>query len=56
MIVLSREKDQGVTIGNGIIIKILEINGDDVKIGIVNLDELPITDGFGQSIPTKINE
>ena len=48
MIVLSREEEQGIVIGDGLVVKILKIDGDDVQIGIENPKDLRITDGDGK--------
>lgn len=40
MIVYDREKDQSIIIGDNIIVKILEVENDEVKIGIISDEEI----------------
>lgn len=42
MLVLSREKNQDIVIGDDIVIKVVEIRGDKVRIGIQAPTEVPV--------------
>jgi len=42
MLVLSRRKDEKIIIGDGIEVTIVEIRGDNVKIGVSAPKEIPI--------------
>lgn len=42
MLVLSRKKNEGVRLGNGVVIRIVEIRGDKVRLGFDAPKELPI--------------
>ena len=53
MIVLSREEDQGIVIGDNLVVKILKIDGDNVEISIENPEKLKVTDGDGTEIKEK---
>lgn len=45
MLVLSRKKEEEIVIGNGIVVKIVEICGDRVKLGFVAPSVVPIVRG-----------
>ena len=42
MIVLSRQEQQAIVIGDGLVIKVLKIDGDNVEIEIDNPNDMPI--------------
>ncbi|MBI4585799.1 MAG: carbon storage regulator CsrA [Planctomycetes bacterium] len=42
MLVLTREKEEAIMIGNQIEVKVLEIKGDRVRLGIIAPPEVPI--------------
>ena len=42
MLVLSRKRGEVITIGNGVTVKVLAVQGDRVKIGIVAPAEVPV--------------
>jgi len=42
MLVLSRKRGEAITIGNGVTITVLSVQGDKVKLGIVAPSEVPV--------------
>ena len=42
MLVLSRKRGETITIGNGVTVTVLAIQGDRVKIGVVAPAEVPV--------------
>ena len=42
MLVLSRKRGETIVIGNGITVKVLAVNGDRVKLGVVAPVEVPV--------------
>ena len=42
MLVLSRQRDQSIVIGDNIIITIVDIRGDKVRLGITAPSEVPV--------------
>jgi carbon storage regulator len=42
MLVLSRKLGETIVIGNGITVKVLAVNGDRVKLGVVAPAEVPV--------------
>jgi carbon storage regulator len=42
MLVLSRKRGQGIVIGNGVTVTVLEVRGDRVKLGFNGPDGMPI--------------
>ena len=42
MLVLSRKRGEAITIGNGVTVTVLAVQGDKVKIGIVAPAEVPV--------------
>lgn len=42
MLVLSRQRDQSIVIGDNIIITVVEIRGDKVRLGIEAPSEIPV--------------
>ncbi len=42
MLVLSRKRGEAITIGNGVTVTVLAVQGDRVKIGIVAPAEVPV--------------
>jgi len=42
MLVLSRKRGEAITIGNGVTITVLSVQGDKVKLGIVAPAEVPV--------------
>jgi carbon storage regulator len=42
MLVLSRKRGETITIGNGVTVTVLSVQGDRVKIGIVAPAEVPV--------------
>jgi carbon storage regulator len=42
MLVLSRKRGEVITIGNGITVTVLAVDGDRVKLGVVAPAEVPI--------------
>jgi len=42
MLVLSRKRGQGIVIGDGITVTVLDVQGDRVKIGFAAPPEVPI--------------
>ena len=42
MLVLSRKRGEMITIGNGVTVTVLSIQGDRVKLGIVAPAEVPV--------------
>ena len=42
MLVLSRKRGETITIGNGVTITVLSVQGDKVKLGIVAPSEVPV--------------
>jgi len=42
MLVLSRKRGEAITIGNGVTITVLSVQGNTVKIGIVAPAEVPV--------------
>ncbi len=42
MLVLSRKRGEAIVIGNGITVKILAVDGDRVKLGVVAPMEVPV--------------
>jgi len=42
MLVLSRQKDQTIMIGNNIEITVVDIRGDKVRLGIVAPNKIPV--------------
>ena len=42
MLVLSRKRGEAITIGNGVTITVLAVQGDSVKIGVKAPDEMPV--------------
>ena len=42
MLVLSRKRGETITIGNGVTVTVLSIQGDRVKIGVVAPVEVPV--------------
>lgn len=45
MLVLSRKKEEQIVIGDGIIVKVIEICGDRVKLGFTAPTTVPIARG-----------
>lgn len=45
MLVLSRKKEEQIVIGGGIVVKVIEICGDRVKLGLVAPSTTPIVRG-----------
>jgi len=42
MLVLSRKRGEAITIGNGVTVTVLSVQGDQVKLGIVAPPEVPV--------------
>lgn len=42
MLVLSRQRDESIIIGNDIVITVVEIRGDKVRLGIEAPSEIPV--------------
>jgi carbon storage regulator len=42
MLVLSRKRGEGIVIGDGVTVTVLEVNGNKVKLGFVAPAEVPI--------------
>jgi carbon storage regulator len=42
MLVLSRKRGEVITIGNGVTVTVLAVQGDRVKIGVVASAEVPV--------------
>lgn len=42
MLVLSRKKDQSICIGTDIVVRVVEIRGDKVRLGIEAPKEIPV--------------
>ena len=42
MLVLSRKRGETITIGNGVTVTVLAVQGDRVKIGVVAPAEVPV--------------
>ena len=42
LLVLSRKRGEAITIGNGVTVTVLAVQGDKVKIGIVAPAEVPV--------------
>ncbi len=42
MLVLSRKRGEGIVIGDGVTVTVLEVNGNQVKLGFVAPAEVPI--------------
>lgn len=42
MLVLSRKQGEGIVIGDGVIVTVLEVRGNQVKLGFVAPAEVPI--------------
>ena len=42
MLVLSRKRGEAIVIGNGITVKVLAVDGDRVKLGVVAPAEVPV--------------
>lgn len=42
MLVLSRKKDESIVIGDGIVVRIVEIRGDKVRLGIEAPKDVPV--------------
>ena len=42
MLVLSRKRGEVITIGNGVTVTVLAVQGDKVKIGVVAPAEVPV--------------
>jgi len=42
LLVLSRKRGESITIGNGVTVTVLAVQGDKVKIGIVAPAEVPV--------------
>ncbi len=42
MLIISRKKDEGLIIGDNISVRILEVSGDTVKIGIEAPRQIPV--------------
>ena len=55
MIVMSREENQSIVIGDNVIVRILKIEGNNVEIEIENPDDLSISDGNGETENTPRN-
>lgn len=45
MLVLSRKREEQIMIGDGIIVKVIEICGDRVKLGFIAPTTIPIARG-----------
>lgn len=45
MLVLSRKREEQIVIGDGIIVKVIEICGDRVKLGFIAPTTVPIARG-----------
>ena len=45
MLVLSRKKEEQIVIGNGIVVKVIEICGDRVKLGFTAPTTVPLARG-----------
>lgn len=45
MLVLSRKKDEDVMIGDNIVIRVVEIRGDKVRLGIEAPQDIPVHRG-----------
>jgi carbon storage regulator len=45
MLVLSRKKEEQIVIGNGIVVKVIEICGNRVKLGLTAPPSVPIARG-----------
>jgi carbon storage regulator len=42
MLVLSRKRGEGIVIGNGVTLSVLEVRGDRVKLGFTGPADVPI--------------
>ena len=58
MLALTRKKGESLVINNNIEITVLEIRGDQVKIGITAPKEIPVyrKEVFLQTFPTLVNK
>lgn len=42
MLILSRKRGESITIGDGVTVTVMSVQGDRVKIGILAPDEVPV--------------
>ena len=50
MIVISRMKDEGIVIGDGIVITVTEIQGDDIRLDIERPQDVSVKKRVGETI------
>ena len=54
MIVISRMKDEGIVIGDDIVITITEIQGDDIRLDIERPQGVPVKKRIGETIEQMV--
>ena len=42
MLVLSRKRDEDLVIGDGIVVRVVDIRGDKVRLGVIAPKEVPV--------------
>jgi len=42
MLVLSRKRDEDLIIGDGIVVRVIDIRGDKVRLGVIAPKEVPV--------------